>query len=159
MTAAPAPNPPPEPTPAEPPTAPGSDPVTLQPHYGVGLTVLAAGLAALGLLPLWSGAPLITLLVGGFGLFLLLQSALLRLEFHGDALLVRRGDTLLRRFPYDEWQAWRVFWPGLPVLFYFREVRSIHFLPVLFDPATLQSQLRLRLAGLARPAEDDAPPV
>ncbi len=151
MNAAPAPTPPPEPTPA-----PGTDPVTLQPHYGVGLTVLAAGLAALGLLPVWSGAPLIALVVGGFGLFLLLQSALLRLEFGGDALLVRRGDTLLRRFPYDEWKAWRVFWPGLPALFYFREVRSIHLLPVLFDPVTLQSQLRQRLAHLA---EDEAPPV
>jgi hypothetical protein len=65
---------------------------------------------------------------------------------------VRRQDQLLRRFPYSDWMSWRLFWPGLPALFYFREERSIHLLPVLFDPVTLQSQLRQRLPHLARDA-------
>jgi hypothetical protein len=90
--------------------------------------------------------------VSAFGLFLLLQTAVLRLEFGADALLVRRQDQLLRRFPYSDWMGWRLFWPGLPALFYFREERSIHLLPVLFDPVTLQSQLRQRLPHLARDA-------
>jgi hypothetical protein len=35
------------------------------------------------------------------------------------------------------------------VLFYFREERSIHLLPVLFDAASLREQLRRRLPALA----------
>ncbi|MFN4864799.1 MAG: DUF3119 family protein [Cyanobium sp.] len=125
---------------------------TLSPHYGVALAVVILGVGCLALLPLWSGAPLLALVVSAFGLFLLLQTAVLRLEFGADALLVRRQEQLLRRFPYSDWMGWRLFWPGLPALFYFREERSIHLLPVLFDPGTLQSQLRQRLPHLARDA-------
>ena len=138
------------PTPAE--TAAPS--LSLSPHYGVAVAVVILGLGCLALQPLWGGAPLLALAVSGFGLFLLLQTALLRLEFSADALLVHRQAQLLRRFPYSEWKSWRLFWPGLPALFYFREKRSIHLLPVLFDPATLQSQLRQRLPHLA---PDQAP--
>ena len=35
------------------------------------------------------------------------------------------------------------------MLFYFREQRSIHFLPVLFDASTLRQQLQQRLSHLA----------
>ena len=142
-----------------PPDAPGSG-VMLPPHYGVAgglsllaLTVLGAargpgqgspwGPAALGL-----GGLLLL-----FSLFLLLQTALLRLEFTAEALLVWRRQTLLRRFAYDSWLGWRLFWPALPVLFYFREQRSIHLLPVLFGATTLQQQLHSHLGHLARPAE------
>ena len=86
------------------------------------------------------------------GLFLLLQTVLLRLEFTPDALLVWRQSTLLRSFPYGAWLGWRLFWPALPVLFYFREQRSIHLLPVLFDAATLRQQLELRLPQLKPPS-------
>lgn len=126
--------------------------LTLNPHYGVGLAVVILGIAVLALQPLWRPAPLLALMFGGFGLFLLLQTSLLRLEFSDAALLVRRGDTLLRCFPYSEWKGWRLFWPRLPALFYFREERSIHLLPVLFDPVALQSQLRQRLPHLAADA-------
>jgi hypothetical protein len=153
MTSAPAPTPPagdatPDPT-AQPETASA---LTLRPHYGVALAVVILGLAALALQPFWRPAPLLALVIGGLGLFLLLQTTLLRLEFNEEALLVRRRDALLRRFPYSEWKGWRLFWPGLPALFYFREERSIHLLPVLFDPVTLQSQLRQRLPHLAADA-------
>jgi hypothetical protein len=76
-----------------------------------------------------------------FGLFLLVQSQLLRLQFAPDGLRVWRGETLLRLFPYGEWLGWKLFWPPLPVLFYFREQRSIHLLPVLFDATSLREQL------------------
>lgn len=127
--------------------------VTLTPHYGVALGVVVLGAGCLGLWPLWSGAPVLALVIGGFGLFLLLQTTLLRLEFAADALLVWRQGTLLRRFPYDSWLGWRLFWPGVPVLFYFREERSIHFLPVLFSPVTLREQLERHLPQLAPSAE------
>lgn len=135
-------------TPAASPTAPGSGEL-LAPSMAVPLGVVALGGACLGLWPLWRGAPWLAGVVAVFGLFLLLQTALLRLEFNGDSLLVWRQTTLLRRFPYSEWLAWRVFWPGLPVLFYFREERSIHLLPVLFDGAGLQRLLRQHLGHLA----------
>ena len=75
------------------------------------------------------------------GLFLLLQSQLLRLQFSGEALLVWQGGQVLRRFPYSEWLGWKLFWGPVPVLFYFREQRSIHLLPVLFDATALREQL------------------
>ena len=75
------------------------------------------------------------------GLFLLLQSQLLRLQFSDEALLVWSGNTVLRRFPYSEWLGWTLFWGPVPVLFYFREQRSIHLLPVLFDATALREQL------------------
>ena len=159
MTTAPdqVPAPDPAPTPTSTPASPAlqeaaAGSCTLSPHYGVALAVVILGVGCLALQPLWSGAPLLALAVSAFGLFLLLQTAVLRLEFGADALLVRRQDQLLRRFPYSDWMGWRLFWPGLPALFYFREERSIHLLPVLFDPVTLQSQLRQRLPHLARDA-------
>lgn len=134
------------------PQAPGPS-VTLTPHYGVALGVVALGAGCLGFWPLWAGAPVLALVISGFGLFLVLQTALLRLEFSADALRVWREDTLLRRFPYDSWLSWRLFWPALPVLFFFREERSIHFLPVLFNPGTLHQQLELHLPQLSPSAE------
>ena len=145
-SASPAPEPAP-PSPAPPSTTAPS--VVLAPRFGVPLAVVLLGLACLALLPLWGGALWLALVVSLFGLFLLLQTVLLRLEFSADALLVWRQQTLLRRFPYEEWLSWRLFWPGLPALFYFRERQSIHLLPVLFDAATLQSQLEQRLSHLS----------
>ncbi|MEX0588365.1 MAG: DUF3119 family protein [Cyanobium sp.] len=137
--------------------SPGSSGVVLAPSYGVPLGVIVLGLALLGLRPLWSGAPWLSLAVAVFGLFLLLQTSLLRLEFDSEALLVWRQQTLLRRFPYSEWLEWKVFWPALPVLFYFREQRSIHLLPVLFDAATLREQLEQRLSQLTPPQSSEPP--
>jgi hypothetical protein len=115
------------------------------------------GLACLGLWPLWGGAPWLGLTVAVFGLFLLLQTWLLRLEFGPDALLVWRQQSLLRRFPYAAWLGWKIFWPGVPVLFYFREQASIHLLPVLFDAATLREQLEQHLSQLSPPERSDPP--
>jgi hypothetical protein len=109
--------------------------VILSPRPWVPLGVVALGLACLAL-NRWGG-----LALSLFGLFLLLQSQLLRLQFSAEALLVWRGASLLRSFPYREWLGWRLFWGPLPVLFYFREQRSIHLLPVLFDATSLRAQL------------------
>ena len=116
--------------------------VILAPRPWVPLGVVLLGVASLAL-SVWAA-----LVVGLFGLFLLLQSQLLRLQFSAEALLVWRGASLLRRFPYDAWLGWRLFWGPLPVLFYFREQRSIHLLPVLFDATTLRQQLRQHLSAL-----------
>ena len=113
----------------------------LAPRVWVPIGVLALGLACL-LINLWAAA-----LVSVFGLFLLIQSQILRLQFCGDALIVWRGDTVLRRFPYSEWLTWTVFWGRVPVLFYFREQQSIHFLPVLFDATSLREQLNRHVSA------------
>jgi hypothetical protein len=117
--------------------------VILAPRPWVPFGVVLLGVASLAL-NLWAA-----LVVGLFGLFLLVQSQILRLELGPEALVVWRQQQELRRFPYHDWLNWTVFWPRLPVLFYFREQQSIHLLPMLFDAETLRDQLRQRLPLLS----------
>jgi len=107
----------------------------LAPSYRIPLVLILAGI------PLLLLQPWVSLVVSLFGLFLMFQTIAIRLRFTTTDLDVYRNDNLIRRFPYAEWLNWRVFWPKFPVLFYFREVKSIHFLPVLFDPKTLTTCL------------------
>ena len=86
-----------------------------------------------------------------FGFFLLIQSFILRLEFTPNDLVVFQFGRELRRFPYKNWLAWRLFLPELPGIFYFREEASPHLLPILFNPTALTNQLRLRLGHLEKP--------
>jgi hypothetical protein len=139
-------------TPAEPLPNP-NDGVILAPRPWVPLGVVALGLACLAFNP-WAA-----LVVSLFGLVLLLQSQLLRLQFASTELLVWRGTSVLRRFPYSEWLGWKLFWQPVPVLFYFREQRSIHLLPVLFDATTLREQLNRHTgdrASIQRPPANPA---
>lgn len=101
------------------------------------LPVVIAAIA----IPLWFILPWLSGLVALFGMFLLLQAATLRLVFTNTALDIYRGDKVIRHFPYQEWKAWRIFYPSLPILFYFREIKSIHFLPMLFDVHELSACL------------------
>jgi len=126
--------------------------VTLKPDVRLPLLVVALG-AALLPLPLH---PWPTLVVTLFGLFLLLQTASLRLEFEEKALIVWQNGRELRRFPYDQWLSWRLFAPWLPGLFYFRETQSIHFLPILFSPGELRDQLEQRVGDREVPKAEDA---
>ena len=113
------------------------------------LVVMALGAA---LLPLpWHPWP--TLVVALFGL-LLIQSVSLKLEFAEAALVVWQNGRELRRFPYDQWLAWRLFASWLPGLFYFRETKSIHFLPILFNPTQLRDQLEQKVGALEVPANN-----
>ncbi|CCH67989.1 Glycerol dehydrogenase and related enzymes [Richelia intracellularis HH01] len=96
---------------------------------------------ALGAIPsfflqLWIGGVLALL-----SLFLLFQALTVRLQFTPTDLDIYRGKIIIRRFPYQEWQNWRIFWYPVPILFYFKEIKSIHFLPILFDPTTLKECL------------------
>ena len=125
--------------------------VTLAPRFWVplGVAVLAAPLLALT--SRWGGALWGGLAVLAFAAFLALQAAILRLRFSADALLVLRSGTEIRRFPYGDWLSWRLFFPSLPVLFYFREVRTPHLLPMLFDATALRAQLEQRVPRPASP--------
>jgi len=125
----------------------------LQPRFWVPLGVVGLGLAC-GLLN-WIAAAVVVL----FGCFLMLQTALLRLRFEAEALVVTRSGDEIRRFPYSDWMGWRVFWPAVPVLFYFREVNSIHFLPMLFDANALREQLTTRIGPSGTHLKEAAPPA
>ena len=127
-----------------------ADSVTLSPDARLPLLVVALGLALLPL-PL---SPWPTAVVVLFGLFLMLQTASLRLEFEERALIVWQNGRELRRFPYDQWLTWRLFAPWLPGLLYFRETQSIHFLPILFSPKQLREQLERRVGALEVPASN-----
>jgi hypothetical protein len=107
----------------------------LAPSYNIPIVLIAA-VIPLVWLQTWAA-----FVVGVFGLFLLLQAALIRLQFTDTDLVVFRSSKEIRRFPYAEWQEWEIFWSPVPVLFYFREINSIHFLPVLFQPQELRACL------------------
>ncbi len=122
--------------------------VTLAPSFLLPAAVVLLALPCL-VLSGWISA-----IVGLFGLFLLVQTATLRLVFTETALDVYRRDQRIRQFPYQDWQYWQIYWQSVPILFYFREIKSIHFLPILFNPQQLRQQLVERLGDL--PAQEDA---
>ncbi len=112
--------------------------VQLAPSYNLPIALVLLALPLLIIQPWISGA------IALFGVFLLYQTVTLRLTFTDTALDIYRGDTLIRRFPYQDWQYWTIFWSPIPILFYFKEVKSIHFLPILFNPKMLRACLEER---------------
>ncbi|MBE7380510.1 MAG: DUF3119 family protein [Leptolyngbya sp. SIO1E4] len=107
----------------------------LKPRYVIPIALIGAAIP-LTFLQIWVAG-----VISLFGLFLLYQTASLRLVFTETNLDIYRGETRIRRFPYQEWQNWEIFWSPFPILFYFRETQSIHFLPILFNSNELRSQL------------------
>jgi Protein of unknown function (DUF3119) len=112
--------------------------VELSPSFAI---PIALGLAAV---PLFLLNPWVSGAIALFAIFLLIQTATLRLCFTATALDIYRGESLLRNFPYADWQNWQIFWFNVPILFYFKEVKSIHFLPILFDAKMLRTCLEQR---------------
>ena len=108
---------------------------TLTPSYKLPIAIV---LLSLPLLFVQLGLGIV---IAVLGLFLLYQTSTIRLRFTDTALEVLRKENLLKTFPYAEWETWKIFWQPVPILFYFKEVNSIHFLPVLFSPAELRDRL------------------
>ena len=121
-----------------------SDEVILKPMYRLPILIILTGLIIL----LTPAAKWIALTISIFGLFLLIQSLTLKLKFTSKDLIVLQLDKEIRRFPFDQWLAWRIFFPKLPGILYFRETASPHLLPILFDAEMLESQLRERVGSL-----------
>ncbi|NRB08703.1 MAG: DUF3119 family protein [Richelia sp.] len=115
-----------------------SSTVELKPSYNIPIMLV------IGAIPVFFLQPLIAGILALFGLFLFFQTVTLSLQFTPTDLDIYRGETMIRRFPYREWQNWRIFWHPVPILFYFKEVKSIHFLPILFEPNTLKECLEER---------------
>ena len=118
--------------------------MVLEPNPRLPLIILLLGIS---LLPL-NLSPWATVIISGFGLFLLIQSFTLKLEFTKEDLIVRQLGKEIRRFPFKKWIAWRIFLPGLPGLLYFREEASPHLLPIIFDIKNLKSQLIEKVGDL-----------
>jgi len=102
-------------------------------------------------LPFYPLSSWLTLVICAFGGFLLLQTYTLRIIFSKDALAVFQLGREIRRFPFKSWLAWRILFPKLPGILYFREEASPHLLPILFDRLALENQLRLRVGNLEKP--------
>jgi len=110
----------------------------LRPSYAIPSLLAVIGIP-LWFLKFW-------VIAGGlilFSIFLTVQTATLRLVFTASDLDIYRNNTLIRKFPYKDWQNWQIFWQPIPILFYFKEVKSIHFLPIIFNPHTLKACLEL----------------
>jgi hypothetical protein len=112
--------------------------VELAPSYAIPIVLVLAAIPVLFLQP-W-----LALVIALFGVFLLFQTLTIRLQFTPTDLDVYRSGELIRRFPYQDWLNWEIFWSPIPILFYFREVKSIHFLPIIFDENTLRNCLEER---------------
>jgi hypothetical protein len=117
--------------------------IVLSPSYNLPIAIVFLAVP-LFFIQVWASVA-----IALFGFFLLVQAATLRLSFTETALDIERGQTLIRRFPYQDWQNWRIFWSPVPILFYFKEINSIHFLPILFDPKALQACLDARCSRLS----------
>lgn len=112
-------------------TADKSTETELAPNFKIPICLI---LIAFGVswLSIWASLPIAIL-----GLFLTIQTFLIRLRFSESALSVLRSGKVIRSFPYSEWLNWEIFWQPVPILFYFKEVNSIHFLPIIFDAKAL----------------------
>ena len=130
-----------------------SRPVSIAPSPRLPLLIFVLGPALLPL-PLHPWPTLINNLIA---LALLVQSYSLRLEFEQNALIGWRGSQELRRFPYDDWMSWRLFWDGFPAVLYFRERKSPHLIPVLFNAKELRDQLKARVGNLEHNATGTDP--
>lgn len=110
--------------------------VELSPNYKIPLFLIMGACGLLVVSP-WLGGAIALL-----GLFLTIQTVLIRLQFTTEALNVLRSGKIIRSFPYSEWLNWEIFWSPVPILFYFKEVKSIHFLPIIFDSKVLADCLQ-----------------
>ena len=109
--------------------------IELAPSYKIPLVLIIAALP-LAFVQKW-----VSLAIAILGVFLLIQTLTIRLRFTETALEVYQSEKLLRNFPYQDWLNWEIFWSPITILFYFKEIKSIHFLPIIFDPKMLRSCL------------------
>lgn len=109
--------------------------IELAPSYKIPIVLILIAL------PLFLLNKIIAVLILILGAFLMFQAKNIKLQFTLTALDLYNSNKKIRSFPYDEWINWRIFWQPVPILFYFKEVNSIHFLPIIFDPKALVSCL------------------
>ena len=89
-----------------------------------------------------------TIVFASFSFFLLLQSFTLRIKITNEAFVVLQLGKEIRTFPFKNWISWKLFFPIIPVIFYFREKSSPHLLPILFNPKQLKDELIKKVDSL-----------
>ena len=89
-----------------------------------------------------------TIVSGSFSFFLLLQTFTLRIKITNEAFVVLQLGKEIRTFPFKNWISWKLFFPIIPVIFYFREKSSPHLLPILFNPKQLKDELIKKVDSL-----------
>ena len=89
-----------------------------------------------------------TIVSASFSFFLLLQAFTLRINITKEDFVVLQLGKEIRRFPFKNWIAWKLFLPDLPGIFYFRETNSPHLLPILFNPKQLKEELLKKVDSL-----------
>ncbi len=120
------------------------DSVTISPSFQLPIILIVLSFMLLflkiGFLP--------TIISASFSFFLLLQSFTLRIRITEEDFIVLQLGKEIRRFPFKNWLTWKLFFPNLPVIFYFREKSSPHLLPILFNPDQLKKQLQEKVGDL-----------
>ena len=120
------------------------DSVTISPSFQLPIILIVLSFMLLflniGILP--------TIVSASFSLFLLLQAFTLRINITKEDFVVLQLGKEIRRFPFKNWIAWKLFLPDLPGIFYFRETNSPHLLPILFNPKQLKEELLKKVDSL-----------
>lgn len=131
---------------------PESGSVTVKPSFNFAATCLLLG----GALDYVGGGGLVVgLPVTALGVLLTIQTTRVRFIFGPTRMSVckRAGDGLkiIRGWKYDEIKNWEMWWPGFPVLAYFKETESyngrgsVHFFPMMFCGKQFVEQFKIRV--------------
>ena len=120
------------------------DSVTISPSFQLPIILIVLSFMLLFLnIGIWP-----TIVSASFSLFLLLQAFTLRINITKEDFVVLQLGKEIRRFPFKNWIAWKLFLPDLPGIFYFREKSSPHLLPILFNPKQLKEELLKQVDAL-----------
>ena len=113
------------------------EPITISPAFQLPIILIILSFMLLFLnIGFWP-----TIVSGSFSFFLLLQTFTLRIKITNEAFVVLQLGKEIRTFPFKNWISWKLFFPIIPVIFYFREKSSPHLLPILFNPEQLKNEL------------------
>lgn len=113
------------------------EPITISPTFQLPIILIILSFMLLFLnIGYWP-----TIVSGSFSFFLLLQTFTLRIKITNEAFVVLQLGKEIRTFPFKNWISWKLFFPIIPVIFYFREKSSPHLLPILFNPEQLKNEL------------------
>ena len=120
------------------------DSVTISPSFQLPIILIVLSFMLLFLnIGIWP-----TIISASFSFFLLLQAFTLRINITQEDFVVLQLGKEIRRFPFKNWIAWKLFLPDLPGIFYFRETSSPHLLPILFNPKQLKDELLKKVDSL-----------
>ena len=120
------------------------DSVTISPSFQLPIVLIILSFMLLFLnIGIWP-----TIVSASFSFFLLLQAFTLRINITKEDFIVLQLGKEIRRFPFKNWIAWKLFLPDLPGIFYFREKSSPHLLPILFNPKQLKEELLKKVDSL-----------